>query len=298
MDDEPEKTESVTPTRRKKPKAKPKEERGQSTLAFPYQDLDSAIAVARAIHDAGALPVTRDQLAGVMKLAAGGGNFVVKVAAARVFGLITYTGNKYELTPLGFSILDASRQRSARMDAFLSVPLYRRAYDEWKGKQLPPRPHGLEQAFVRFGIAPKQRTNARLIFDKSATQAGFFPNGPDRLIEPIIGAAPLQERNRELEEIEGNGGSGKSTTGRQETQSASDTGGGRHPFIQGLLQTLPEPGTNWAIEGRAKWLQAAAHCFDLIYNGSGEIHIAAKVSHEPAADLATNKPTGPEPVRS
>jgi hypothetical protein len=50
----------------------------------------------------------------------------------------------------------------------------------------------------------------------------------------------------------------------------------RHPFIQGLLKTLPEPETNWAAEGRAKWLQAAANIFDLVYKGSGEIHITAK----------------------
>ena len=37
-----------------------------------------------------------------------------------------------------------------------------------------------------------------------------------------------------------------------------------------------EPQTNWAIEGRAKWLQAAANIFDLIYKGSGEIDIKAK----------------------
>lgn len=35
------------------------------------------------------------------------------------------------------------------------------------------------------------------------------------------------------------------------------------------------------IEGRAKWLQASAHFFDLIYNGTGEIHIAAKNEPQP-----------------
>jgi hypothetical protein len=34
--------------------------------------------------------------------------------------------------------------------------------------------------------------------------------------------------------------------------------------------------TNWTVEGRAKWLQAAANIFDLIYQGSGEIDIRAK----------------------
>jgi len=38
-----------------------------------------------------------------------------------------------------------------------------------------------------------------------------------------------------------------------------------HPFIDGLLRTLPPPETNWPITGRVKWLQAASHLFDLIY---------------------------------
>jgi hypothetical protein len=51
---------------------------------------------------------------------------------------------------------------------------------------------------------------------------------------------------------------------------------GLHPFIQGLLGTLPEPETNWAVEGRAKWLQTAANIFDLIYKGTGDISIVVE----------------------
>jgi hypothetical protein len=35
------------------------------------------------------------------------------------------------------------------------------------------------------------------------------------------------------------------------------------------------------MEGRAKWLQAAANIFDLIYKGSGEIQITAKAEPTP-----------------
>jgi hypothetical protein len=41
----------------------------------------------------------------------------------------------------------------------------------------------------------------------------------------------------------------------------------------GLLETLPAPGTLWAIEGRAAWLEAAASTFKLIYKGDGKITI-------------------------
>jgi hypothetical protein len=283
-----------------KPKVKAiraKFEREQSSIQFPYMDLESAVSVARAILTGGGVPLTRDQLAGVMNLASGSGNFVQKVATSRLFGLVSFVGGKYELTDLGFNILDSDekRQRGARAGAFLSVPLYRRTYDEFKGKQLPPRPHGLEQAFVTFGVAPKQKANARYAFEKAAAQAGFFPNGPDRLIEPIIGAGKVRftgiasatstatvgslsvERTRSTTEENNSDGE----NGRTAVESSAPETRRLHPFIQGLLASLPEPDTNWTVDGRAKWLQAAANIFDLMYKGSGEIHITVKDGQKP-----------------
>ncbi len=55
------------------------------------------------------------------------------------------------------------------------------------------------------------------------------------------------------------------------------SGGNFHPFIEGLLKTLPETGSTWAIKDRAKWLKLAANAFDLIYEGDGEIEIKAVI---------------------
>lgn len=259
-----------------KVKTKTKSERGQSSISFPYMDLEAATSVARAMLGGGGVALSRDQLAGVMNLVAASGNFVQKIATARIFGLVTFNGGKYELTHLGFSIVDSDdkRQKAARAEAFLSVPLYKRAYDEFRGKQLPPRPHGLEQAFVRFGVAAKQKTNARLAFDKSATQAGFFPNGPDRLIEPIIGSSSMRSPDTRPSAADDAGYQYDIET--FPVSKPEPTKSAYHPFVQGLLDTLPEPQTNWAVEGRAKWLQAAANIFDLIYKGSGNIEITTK----------------------
>lgn len=247
-------------------------EREQSTIQFPYLDLENAITVASAILRGGGVAVTRDQLAGLMGSSPTSGNFVTKIASARAFGLVSFENSKYELTDTGFNILDSDekRQKAARRDAFLSVPLYRRTFDEFKGRQLPPRPHGLEQAFVKFGVAQKQKTNVRLAFDKSASQAGFFVNGPDRLIEPIIGGvAPVTHHLVANDLVVGGGGDSTPA-------EATAIPRGLPPFIQGLLEKLPEPNTNWTMEGRAKWLQTAANIFDLMYKGSGEISIVAK----------------------
>jgi hypothetical protein len=265
-------TASETPAEpvAKKPKKKwIKPAREQSTIAFPYMDLDVATSVAKSMIQAGGVELTREQLAGVMGQSVDSGSFITKIATARLFGLIAYVQGKYKLTDLGFAIVDGDerRQKVARAEAFLSVPLYRRTYDEFRGRQLPPRPQGLELAFVNFGVSTKQKTNARLAFDKSAKQAGFFAAGDDRLIEPIINRLVTNAVPLEAPEA-------------RTTQPQAPEVSGLHPFIQGLLDTLPEPETNWTVEGRAKWLQAAAHIFDLIYKGDGEIAITLKSKGE------------------
>jgi hypothetical protein len=120
---------------------------------------------------------------------------------------------------------------------------------------------------VKFGVAAKQVGNARIVFERSARQAGFFGAGPERLIEPIIGNVPPAERRATIEDEPTEEDMGRGSTGNQAISSRT-----LHPFIEGLLDALPEPNTNWALEGRAKWLQAAAHNFDLMYKGAdGEI---------------------------
>ena len=39
-----------------------------------------------------------------------------------------------------------------------------------------------------------------------------------------------------------------------------------HPFFQGLLGALPEPGTDWPNAKRERWLETARNIFGLIYD--------------------------------
>jgi hypothetical protein len=256
-----------------------KETRDQSTIIFPYGDLDDAVSVARGIMSCGGVPVDADQLAPALNQTPTSGAFRLKVSTARIFGVIETVQGKYQLTEIGFAVADQdpARQRSARVDAFLRVPLYRRVYEEFRNRQLPPRPAALEHAFAGFGVAPKQKERARQAFDRSAQQAGFFDQGGrDRLIRPPVAGGA------ELPEAAGNGvARGDSLSPHQSRGNGSGTGGGgRHPFIEGLLERLPQPDTVWSIEGRAAWLEAAASVFKLIYQGDGKITVTAQHERE------------------
>jgi hypothetical protein len=254
-----------------------KQQRDQSTIQFPYGDLDDAIEVAEGLMKRGGVACEPDQLAAAMGQAPTSGNFRTKIATARIFGLIETVQGKYQLTDLGFGILDKGRAAAAKAESFLKVPLYRKLYEDFRNRQLPPRATALEQTFVTFGVAPKQKVRARQAFDRSAQQAGFFGGGNDRLIRPTT--ASLTVENPALEEVDAvplGDGSGAGVGGRNGNGGGGYSGPSRyHPFIEGLLQTLPEPGTLWTIEGRAAWLQAAAQNFTLIYKGEGKIDVQA-----------------------
>lgn len=244
-----------------------------SSVQFPYVDLEDSINIARAMHDAGGVPMDRDQLAAALGISPVGGNFAIKLSSARMFGLIASAQGRYELTELGFEILDPSRERAAKAAAFLNVELYRKTYENFKGRHIPPRPHGLENAFVQFGVSSKQKDKARHVFDRSARFAGFFPNGnEDRLVQPVIGNVALSSASQQAVEQE----PPALHSPAPQVAPAIATGQSLHPFIQGLLSELPEPRSDWAMEDRAKWLQAAAQIFDLIYSGGrGRISIGS-----------------------
>jgi hypothetical protein len=238
--------------------------REQSTIGFPYHDLDASTEVAQAVYNRSGLgSCDLDELAAEMGQVISGA-FRVKISAAKSFDLIDKDGrSSVKLTELGRRFVTGQDARSARVEAFLRVPLYTAIYDQYKGQKLPPM-KALEREMVTLGVSPKVADRARQAFERAARQAGFFDAGDDRLVRPKVdGAAPAQseaapsdgprhERARPV------------SMSRMELPSGKD-----HPLIHGLLITLPEPGADWPTEGRDAWLKMAGSIFDMIYKKPG-----------------------------
>ena len=241
-----------------------------STIAFPYFDLEEAISVAKALHAfGGGVPLDRDQVATAVDSA--GGTLANKLSAAKQFGVVESAQGKWSLTPLGYDIIDPVRSPAAKAEAFLNVELYKRTFDAYRGNMLPG-PAGLEHAFTTFGVAVKQKQKARQTFERSARVAGYFPNGKeDRLVRPVVSASsdlPPAENQELLNAV--------TLATPSSPPAAPPRPAGLNPFIEGLLSELPPAKSDWSIEDRAKWLQAAAQIFDLIYSGGqGRITIMA-----------------------
>ncbi len=237
------------------------DERQRSTIQFPYNNLNDAIEVAQAIHDnVGTGDGDDTQVSAWMKMSPKSSGFRVQVAAAKLFGVIEGGSSGYRLSALGRMIVDPHRAREARAKAFLNVPLYKAVYDKYKGGVLPP-PAAFERDIVGLGVAEKQKERARQIFDRSAEQAGFFEHGKNRLVLPA--AASRGEGAVEEVRDEGNGG------GKPPPPPPPPQGPTLHPFVQGLLNELPDAGRSagsvWPEDKRKLWLSTAESIFKMIY---------------------------------
>lgn len=240
----------------------------RSTIEFPYLDQENAFEISEGVHAIGGSGCDWDQLAAHFKQAAQGGGFRLRLITAKAFGLVTYDRGRIALTSLGLRSVDPVQQQAAKVDSFLTVPLYKAVYDKFRGGSLPPTA-GLEREMVTLGVAKKQADKARQTFQRSAKFAGFFEFGADRLVAPSVNnqaqSAPGQDHQHE--------------SGNNNPHGSVGGGGGGnvyHPFIVGLLQKLPDPDSDWSAKERTKWLQTAANIFDLMYTGGndGEIEVS------------------------
>ena len=245
----------------------------RSTIEFPYNDLEDAVAVAKAIHANAGVSCTLDQLAAYMRQSMTSGAFRGRVANAGTFHLTENERGEVRLTETGRQIVDPAREASARAEAFLSVPLYARVFDNYKGYTLPP-PAALERFMNDAGVAAKQTDKARQAFMRSARQANFFAHGEDRLVRPVTSDAG--PGTKPIEPHKGQGGHGASNTGGAVGGGGSTGGGGdppnNDPLIAALIQKLPNSGS-WDADQRVAWLQMMAMAFQMAYGAADAIEI-------------------------
>ncbi|MEX0629101.1 MAG: hypothetical protein WEE67_00380 [Chloroflexota bacterium] len=199
------------------PVAKPTPEPTRSLYKFPVYDLADSVAVAKAIHESGGGTATNDQLAAYLGYkSTNNGAFINRIAAAKLFGLIEGPPARLVITQHAQKILYPIQEGDTRqglIDAFLRVPLFREIYNEYHGKELPPK-FGLKNALrTRFGVVPQRIDRAYHALMSSAEAAGFFDvrGSKTQLIIPTIQPAPPKEpvpEDREQEQHRPGGGNG------------------------------------------------------------------------------------------
>jgi hypothetical protein len=242
--------------------------RERSSIEFPYLDLDVAVEIAKGVHQVGGSSCGWDQLAAQLGQTAKSGAFRIKVMTARTFGLVTYGQGTVNLTELGKKLNDPQQEKAAKADAFLAVPLYNKIHEGFKNVTLPPA-DALETEFVKLGVAPKQKGKARQAFQRSATQAGFFWSGPNRLVKPAIKGSVASPPESAIE-----------SERTEKKNKEEDEDHRRHPLIEGLIRELPDPQSEWTVEARKNWLLAASTIFNVIYKDSDDSRGSLRIEVE------------------
>ncbi|WP_024587282.1 hypothetical protein [Aliihoeflea sp. 2WW] len=229
-------------------------ERERSTIQFPYMDLKDVMMMVRAIHqNVGQGEATEDQLAAWMNLSPKSSGFRVRTGTAKMFGMIDSNSDGLRLTPLGRAAMDPAQEGKAKVEAFLTVPLYKLAYENYKGGVVPPAA-AFERDIRSWGVAAKQTSRARQAMERSAEEAGFYESGRNRLVIPA--SASFKGGSEPEVKAGGNGGGG---SGGGEPPPTID------PIIKGLIDRLPKPGSEWEKSKRKLWLQILENSFDLVY---------------------------------
>ncbi|SRR5260221_9282304 len=253
-------------------------ERGFAPNGFPAHDFEDALMVPQAISARGGGVADAHQLAAWLQYtSSASGTFASKLASARYFGLITPAkAGKIYLTDRARHIVapvmpeDAMK---AKIDAFLEVPLFKRAFQRLQGAQLPQDP-GLRNLFSHeFDVPAAKAGVAVRLFKDSARQAGFFDSAPDRLIRPsvvpsasapavaapveaTVTPAPAVAEIPAAERRRGGGGGGDGST--------------VHPAIVGLLRVLSEKGPIWSELEQKQFTDTFTGLVKLIYPPKNE----------------------------
>jgi hypothetical protein len=170
----------------------PPRTRSVSTIAFPYSDLAEAEKAAAHVAGSGGQCRPEQLSAWLGHSTLNSGAFRNKVAAAKLFGVLEGRRNLIVLAGLGHRLVDPETARQARVEAFLTVPLYRTLFETMKGGKMPGV-MGLELEMLRLGVARTQVQAARQAFLRSADHAGFLESGAGRLVLPKGTVFPIPE---------------------------------------------------------------------------------------------------------
>ncbi len=233
----------------------------QSEIQVPYYDLENAVNVARALHAKAGGICDRAQLAALLGHTVKSGAFMSRIGAARMFGLVERAdGARLRVTTRGRAIVapvDPQRAAQAKVDAFLSVELFRKVHHDYEGASLPDAA-GLRNMFENdYGIVKSRAAPTVRIMRRSAEYAGFFDTvGSSQMVKPMnLPEDPQQVDNDDQADS------------RDEPRGNSDVTdtSGIDPAIIGLLQRLPPGGTPLPAVKRKQLIAAFTSVVKFIY---------------------------------
>lgn len=155
---------------------KTQRDRGEQ-FRFPHHRLERSLEVAQVIEERGSGRLRPQDLARYLNSSVKSSTFQMRLVSARLFRLVTRTGDFYQTTALAKRILAGShRERlDALVEAFRSVPLFEESLKRFDGIPLPADDRSLDTALEsEFGVRRGQGRKARQRLLSSAATAGLL----------------------------------------------------------------------------------------------------------------------------
>ena len=244
---------------------------GRSGITSPYFDLTASIAVAKIIQQQGAGTSSSRQLAHWLGYkSTNSGTYATRLSAAtKHFGLIESSGDTFVITERAKIILAAVTPEdviTAKIEAFLAVPLFARVYEQFRDSQFPPEV-GLKNLFLNtYKILPDRVAQAVRVFLNSAEQAGFFVSNGDRsrLLKPSI-KQKAQARPEWATAVDTVPSRSSMASAQHETGDENRASAHVDPAVTSLLRKLPMPGQSWTSAEQTRFLTAFTHIIQFLY---------------------------------
>jgi hypothetical protein len=163
----------------KKPKPKKAAKPGGAKRHFPSITLEKALAVAQKIKDLnGGNPWSSADVAAALEMGPRSPKFFYVTAAARDFGLTTGTRDtdRIALADLGRAIVyapDAKVEHERKLEAFLSIDLFKRVLEHYKGGSLPEMKYLGNTLEHEFKVPPNQHEEFSRLFRENCQDLGI-----------------------------------------------------------------------------------------------------------------------------
>lgn len=237
--------------------------RATSGISSPYFDLDASIKVADVIYKNGGGTCTSDQLCHWLNYKTiKSGTYLMRVAAAKSFGLINTNGGRVHTTERALLIIAPVMSgdiAKGKAEAFLSVDLFNKIYEKFKGQTLPSE-DGMKNLLkgTPFFMLPDRSGPALRVFFNSAEQSGFLTPDRSKLIIPVYDNN-TQSNPDSKAQIDT-----PAVTDKPKTPLNTESASSVHSAIIGLLRELPPPGP-WPEQKKQRFLSAFKATIDFIY---------------------------------
>lgn len=227
-----------------------KQRRPRTAVRYPRYSLADSVTAAKAIHEQGGGVASPDRLAAFLGYSSTrNGAYLNRVAAGRLFGVITDKGRDMVITPLAQKVLMPvypDQAVEALVEAFFNVPLFKQIYETYSGKELPPE-FGMKNLLrSQYGLTAEQSDVAYRVLMDSAEEGRLFATRGTRthLIIPQTSVRPPETTERPATTTpatSGGDGTGQgSGTGGTTAVQTRPTGDLRSAYVATLIDMLRE----------------------------------------------------------